>query len=169
MRMLKDGMTMSAMKTALPTIAMVVIGLCAVVVPARAAEDSYRVELRVIEATPGDGKNAVIDKKLTALAKDLKPLPFSSYRVIDQHTTAVRGGERVSLEIPGGTAAKRRFLMVSAKGLTAGNKLRFQLGIEAMRFDTLVSVPDGGTIIVGGPRDAAGHSLLFAFTARSQP
>jgi hypothetical protein len=59
-------------------------------------------------------------------------------------------------------------LVVSAHGRHASGKLRFSLGIEALKFETLVAVPEGGTIIVGGPRGENGNAVLFAFTARTQ-
>jgi hypothetical protein len=109
------------------------------------------------------------------LARDLKSLPFRTFRLRDAHTSVVVEGERVSLEIPGAALQQatdkkgRRFLVVSAHGRqAAGGKLRFSLGIEALKFETLVAVPEGGTIIVGGPRGDNGNAVLFAFTARTQ-
>jgi hypothetical protein len=135
--------------------------------------ERFVVELRVIEGVPGEGKQ-VVDPKLHTFAKDLKVLPFKELRLIDSHTTSVRGGERISLEIPSGRGAKagkQRFLQVAAHGRQVGGKLRFQLSIDAIKFDTLVAVPDGGTIFVAVPRspkNGSGPAMLFAFTARSQ-
>jgi len=136
---------------------------------AAAPSERYLVELRVIEASK-DGSGEV-DKRLSGLAKDLKNLPFKSFQLKDAHTSLVQEGERVSLEIPvlGKKGKhKKRFLVVAAHGRQSGGKLRFSLGIEALKFDTLVAVPDGGTIIVGGPRGEGGNAVLFAFTARAQ-
>lgn len=133
--------------------------------------DSFLVELRVIEGTPGSGEKQTVDRRLSAFAKDLKALPFRELKLVDSHTTSVRMGERVSLELPAGagkaSAGKRRFLQVAAHGRQAGGKLRFQLTIEALKFDTLVAVPDGGTMLVAVPR-TQGPATLFAFTARSK-
>jgi hypothetical protein len=138
--------------------------------------EQYVIELRVIEgerAGASDrGGAAVIDKKLAPLAKDLQTLPFKRFTLRDAHTSLVQDGERVSLEIPSDTGGKKgpgkRFLVVSAHGRQAGGKLRFSLGIDAVKFDTLVAVPDGGTIIVGGPRGKDGNVVLFAFTAKAK-
>jgi hypothetical protein len=136
--------------------------------------EQYVIELRVIEgerAKGGDRGDPVVDKRLSGLAKDLQTLPFKSFALKDAHTSLVQDGERVSLEIPGDSRpgkAGKRFLVVAAHGRQAGGKLRFSLGIEAMKFDTLVAVPDGGTIIVGGPRGEGGKVLLFAFTAKAK-
>lgn len=142
--------------------------------PATAAAPSerYVVELRVIEAGKGDDGAVDVDKRLSGLAKDLKTLPFKKFDLKDAHTSLVQEGERVSLEIPvlgkKGAKDKKRFLVVAAHGRQSGGKLRFSLGIEALKFDTLVAVPDGGTIIVGGPRGDGGTAILFAFTAKVQ-
>ena len=139
---------------------------------AAAPSERYVVELRVIEGEKGDEKGpAVVDKRLSSLARDLKNLPFKSFQLKDAHTSLVAEGERVSLEIPVLSKKgkeKKRFLVVAAHGRQAGGKLRFSLGIEALKFDTLVAVPDGGTIIVGGPRGEGGSAVLFAFTAKVQ-
>ncbi len=139
---------------------------------AAAPTEKYVVELRVIEAVKGDAGDGVdVDKKLQGLAKDLKNLPFKKFDLKDEHTSLVQEGERVSLEIPVLSKKgkdKKRFLVVAAHGRQSGGKLRFSLGIEALKFDTLVAVPDGGTIIVGGPRGEGGNAVLFAFTAKAQ-
>ena len=80
----------------------------------------------------------------------------------------MREGERISLEIPTPKGGKKRFLQVAAHGRQAGGKLRFQLSIDAVKFDTLVAVPDGGTIFVAVPKGKGGPATLFAFTARGQ-
>lgn len=130
--------------------------------------ERFVVELRVIEGVQGDGKQ-VIDPRLATFAKDLKVLPFKELKLVDSHTTSLRKDERISLEIPGASKnGKKRFLQVAAHGRQAGGKLRFQLSINAVKFDTLVAVPDGGTIFVAVPKNG-GPATLFAFTARSQP
>lgn len=151
--------------------ALLVVGLATPAVQAQGGE-RFLVELRVIEGTPGGGGDKqVVDPRLAAFAKDLKPLPFKQLKLVDSHTTSVRGGERISLEIPAPAAkkgqAKRRFLQVAAHGRQPGGKLRFQLSIDALKFDTLVAVPNGGTILVAVPK-SQGPATLFAFTARSQ-
>ncbi|MBI1946336.1 MAG: hypothetical protein HYS27_11595 [Deltaproteobacteria bacterium] len=138
-------------------------------VAAAPSTERFLVELRVIEGTGNSGGGAqTVDPKLAHFAKDLRALPFKELKLVDSQTTAIREGERVSLEIPGLTkAGKKRFLQVAAHGRQAGGKLRFQLTIEALKFDTLVAVPDGGTIFVAAPK-GGGPALLFAFTAKSR-
>ena len=136
----------------------------AMATPAFAAPpDRFLVEIRVIEAQPGGGAQTV-DPKLASLARDLKSLPFKGFKLIDAHQTAVSAGERVSVEFPGKT---KRFISVAAHGRQAGGKLRFQLSIAELKFDTLVAVPEGGTIVVAGPKHE-GATLMFALTARTQ-
>lgn len=152
----------TALLLALPT-------LLALPAAAAPSSDRFQIELRVIEGSgKGGGDAQVVDPKLAQFSRDLKALPFKELKLVDSHTTAIREGERVSLEIPGTTkAGKKRFLQVAAHGKQSGGKLRFQLTIDALKFDTLVAVPDGGTIFVAVPK-GQGPALLFAFTARSR-
>ncbi len=143
------------------------------VVRAAGPAEKYVIELRVIEgerAATGEKTAAPnIDKRLATLAKDLQSLPFKRFTLKDSHTSLVQDGERISLELPlDGQKPGKRFLVVAAHGRQAGGKLRFSLAIEAVKFDTLVAVPDGGTIIVGGPRAKGGNVVLFAFTAKAK-
>ncbi len=141
-------------------------GLCVLPVPAQAARgETFQVELRVLEAVPGAGP-ADIDPKLQGLARDLKGLPFKSIRLFDHHSTSVVQGQRVSFEFPG-KQGQKRFLVVAAHGRQSGGKLRFQLSIDELKFDTLVAVPDGGTIVVAGPKHD-GKTLMFAVTAKTR-
>lgn len=143
--------------------------LFALPVAAAPSTDRFQIELRVIEGTgKGAGEAQVVDPRLAPFAKDLRALPFKELKLVDSHVTAIREGERVSLEMPGTTkTGQKRFLQVAAHGRQAGGKLRFQLTIEAMKFDTLVAVPDGGTIFVAVPK-SQGPALLFAFTAKTR-
>ena len=148
-----------------------VTGLAASALQAAAPTERYLLELRVIEGEKGDDNAAtVVDKRLSSLAKDLKNLPFKTFLLKDAHTSLVAEGERVSLESPVLSKKgkeKKRFLVVAAHGRQVGGKLRFSLAIDALKFETLVAVPDGGTIIVGGPRGDGGSAVLFAFTAKA--
>ena len=151
-------------------LALVAAVVVAAVAPAAQAQkaEQYVIELRVIEGERGDGGGkAIVDRRLASFEKDLANLPFRSFTLKDSHTSLVQEGERVSLEVPTGnkTKGKPSFLVVAAHGRQKGGKLRFTLAIDAVKFDTLVAVPDGGTIIIGGPRGAGGKALLFAFTA----
>lgn len=140
------------------------VALAATPAPAARGE-TFQLEVRVLEAEPGAGPPAV-DRKLASLERDLKSLPFKAIRLRDQHGTSVAQGQRVSFEFPG-KGKEKRFLVVEAHGKQAGGKLRFQLTIEKMKFDTLVAVPDGGTIVVAGPKHD-GKTLMFAVTAKTK-
>jgi hypothetical protein len=131
---------------------------------ALAAKPKTRVEIRVIEAVPGVTDKPVVDKKLSALARDLKSLPFKEYKLRDAHQKNMTVGERVSFQFPG-PKGENRFLVVSSHGEQSGGKLRFQLTIKELKFDTLVAVPEGGTLLVGGPRYGK-STIFFAVTAK---
>lgn len=123
------------------------------------ADDSYGIEIRIIEATNQGGG---IDPALKRFSSDFKNLPFKSYRQVDFHAKKLRTGETVSMEFPG-----RRFLKVKANG-TRDGKHRFRLSIDALKFSTSVRIPDNGTLIVGGPKSGDGV-ILLAITARATP
>jgi hypothetical protein len=129
-----------------------------------AAKDRTAVEIRVVEATPGMTANPRVDPRLKKLARDFKSLPFQEYTLTDSHKRVMSPGERVSFEFPG-PKGEKRFLVVTSHGEQAGGKLRFQLSIRELKFDTLVAVPDGGTILVGGPRHGK-KTIFFAVTAK---
>ena len=131
--------------------------------PSAVAAENFHVDIRIIEATPGAGDKKV-DPKLNALRKDLLSLPFREYTLREQHAVNVAEGKRVDFEIPG-SKSKNRFLTLTAHGVQRGGKLRFQLTIDDLKFDTLIAVPDRGTIFVGGPRNGR-NTLLFAVSAR---
>lgn len=129
-----------------------------------AAKPKTRVEIRVIEATPGMAEKPAVDAKLKPLARDLRSLPFKAFELRDAHQKNMVPGERVSFEFPG-PKGERRFLVVSSHGEQSGGKLRFQLTIKELKFDTLVAVPDGGTVLIGGPRHGK-STIFFAVTAK---
>ena len=127
------------------------------------ATEKLLVEVRVIEATGGNGP-VVVDDSLGTLARDLKSLPFKNYKLKDSHTAGLKDGEQASLEFPGKGAAKR-FFVIAARGRDNG-KLKFQITIDALKFSTRFSVADGGTIVIAGPK-TDGATLVFAVTAKT--
>lgn len=131
--------------------------------PSAQAAETFNVDIRVISASPGAGAK-VVDPRLKALKKDLLSLPFREFKLKEQHAVKVAKGKRVDFEIPG-SKRKGRFLTLTAHGVQRGGKLRFQLTIDDLKFDTLIAVPDRGTIFVGGPRSGR-DTLLFAVSAR---
>lgn len=120
------------------------------------------VQVRVIEASNSD---VGIDPALRSLARDLQTLPFKSFKLRDAHEKKLRKGEHMSFQFGGSGPSDRRFLELDSRGMK-GNKLRFSIAIKALKFATKVSVPDGGTIVVGGPKDGD-NVLVFAITAMS--
>ena len=126
-------------------------------------QKSFDVAIRVIAASP-DAKY-LIDPDLMPLAKDLKSLPFKKFKLLDAHRKPMNTGEKMSFQFPGKGKKDDRFLVVTSHGKQLDGKLRFQLSIKALKFDTLVAVPDGGTILVAGPVHESGV-LLLAVTAR---
>lgn len=131
---------------------------------ARADGEPVNLQVRIIEASRAEGATRV-DARLAPLDKDLRALPFTRFELQDSHEKTLRETERASFEFPGQGPA-RRFLVVTSQGRNAGGKLRFQMQIAELKFDTLVAVPEGGTLLVGGPRHGE-KTLVFAVTAKS--
>lgn len=139
---------------------------CLIAGPTLAAPDApkaFDVAIRVIAASPD--AQFLIDPDLMPLAKDLKSLPFKKFKLLDAHRKSMNTGEKISFQFPGKAKKDERFLIVRSHGKQFDGKLRFQLSIKALKFDTLVAVPDGGTILVAGPVHESGV-LLLAVTAR---
>jgi hypothetical protein len=128
-----------------------------------AAGKAFDVAIRVITASPAP--KYMIDPDLMPLAKDLKSLPFRKFKLLDSHQKSMNTGEKISFQFPGKGKRDERFLVVTSHGKQHDGKLRFQLTVKALRFDTLVAVPDGGTILVAGPVHQS-DVLLLAVTAR---
>ncbi len=124
-----------------------------------AKPDQFSVVIQVIEASKTGKK---IDPRLKSLKKDLRDLPFTSFTLQDRHQVKVKNGDRVSFEFP--SSKGKRFLKVTAHGQQKSGKLRFQLTIDELKFDTLVAVPNRGTILIGGPRNGK-NVMLLAVTA----
>lgn len=133
---------------------------------AQADTSSYAVDIRIVEAS-GMGMPKKVDAKLGALAKDFEQLPMQNFVMRDQHTAKIKTNERISLEFPG-NGKEKRFLKVLSKGKDGSGKVRLELNIDELSFNTVVVVPDNGTIIVGGPR-SDGKTIVFAVTARKMP
>lgn len=137
---------------------MLSLGFCAgFLLSAQAqAKDSYQIDIRIISAQPnGNG----IDPALRSLSRDLQAMPYKSYKLLDSHKKKMRKGESVSMQFPGA----KRFLNVKAEG-RRGDKLTFAISIDALRFRTRASIPDKGTLVIGGPKHQHGV-ILLALTA----
>ena len=130
--------------------------------PAQAKRNErFAVEIQIIEARAAPRFS--VDPALRGIKRDLKALPFKRFDQVDHHRKVLAAGEELSFQFPG--PGPKRFLVVTAHGRQAGGKIRFQMEIKALRFDTLVAVPDGGKVIVGGPKKGDA-TLVFLVTAR---
>jgi hypothetical protein len=141
----------------------VVVAWLGLALDARADAAAFEVQVRVIEAARAE--RFEVDPPILPLANDLKALPFQSFHLADQTQKSLRANERLQFQFPGQGKKDERFLVVTAHGEQKGGKLRFQLAIDALKFDTLVAVPNGGTILVAGPTKGE-KTLIFAVTAR---
>ena len=125
-------------------------------------QDGYEIGVRIITAKR-KGKFKV-DKKLKPLSKDLRALPFKKFRQRDMHKKVLRSSEQVSLQFPSGKGDPQ-LLSIQAHGKQPNGKLGFTLAIDNLDFKTRVALPDGGTILVAGPKHNK-ETVLFSVTAR---
>ena len=116
------------------------------------AKNSYQINIRVISA---QASGAGIDAALKPFARDLKAMPFKSYKLLDSQSKRMRKGESVSMQFPG----PKRFLKVKALG-RQGDKFRFTIAIDSLRFRTTAAIPEHGTLVIGGPKYKGGVILL---------
>ena len=156
-----------------PILFLLTLGLtCAITLPSRgyasdavapAKADGYEIGVRIITANP-KGKRK-IDKKLRPLKKDLKSLPFKRFIQKDAHKKVLQNSEKVSVEFPS-PKGKPQLLSIQAHGKQPNGKLEFTLAIKELNFKTRVALPDGGTILVAGPKHKK-DTVLFSVTARA--
>jgi len=124
--------------------------------------DGYEIGVRIITANP-KGKRK-IDRKLRPLKRDLKSLPFKRFIQKDAHKKILQSSEKVSVEFPS-PKGKPQLLSIQAHGKQPNGKLEFTLAIAALKFKTRVALPDGGTLLVAGPKHKK-ETILFSITAR---
>ncbi|MBI5498402.1 MAG: hypothetical protein HY904_25600 [Deltaproteobacteria bacterium] len=148
---------------------------------AAAAEETYGVEVKIIEATQGaraasstGEAEAPLDPALAGLAKDLKALPFHQYSILDALQKELRSSEAVTMQF--GRPEKKRFLRVQARGKKQG-RINLDIAMEArsgrkpaQEFRSDVSIPEGGTLVVVTKRkNMVDKMILLAISARTLP
>ncbi len=98
------------------------------------------------------------DQRLAAMHRQFNSLfPYSSYRLVKEQRQQVPWGGRVGFDIPGG-----RYVVVIPKECQNDRVSMKVMVIEGTRpiVDTVLSLRNHGTFLVGGPRDANGVLIL---------
>jgi hypothetical protein len=122
-----------------------------------ATDTQFTLKIRVIHALKsGSG----ISPSLTDLKADLAQLNYSGFKLIDGHTKKVFEREVVALEYPGS-----RWLQVRTRGVKKG-ALQVSLKVRDLKFKAKVRIPDGSTILVGGPAHKGGNIILAVTATR---
>jgi hypothetical protein len=122
-----------------------------------AAPRHSAVEVR-IGAVLASNTSKGFDPRLVSLQHQFNVLfPYTSYRLVKETRQQVPWGGRVGLDIPGG-----RYLMVIPKGFRNDRVTMKVVLIDGHRsiVDTALSLRNGGTLLVGGPRDPEGVLIL---------
>lgn len=118
--------------------------------------------LNVVEVTVGaiiaNNSGQVLDQRVTAMNPRFHTLfPYSSYRLLGEQRKWVPWGGRVRLDI-----SKTRYVVVvprEFKNQRVSMRVRLMDGDRAI-IDTLLSLKDHGTFLVGGPPETDGVLIL---------
>jgi hypothetical protein len=113
------------------------------------------LEVKVIHATrSGVG----VDAELGELARDLKKLNFTSFKVLERSMLQVTKGATSRFKLPNGL-----WMEISPQELSAEGVWRLQISSKKIKFKSVVAINPGGTVAVGGP-GYKGGALIFALT-----
>lgn len=126
--------------------------------PSHASSD-VSLSIKVIHAKKGE---RFVDRRLRALVKDLRGLPFSSYTLKDEATLKLELGSTGRLQLP-----NQAWMSVTPRSLD-NKKLRLDLEVKDYKFKTTVSIQSGKTLALGGPRYDGGI-LILAVTRTKSP
>lgn len=142
---------------------------------APAAEETYAIEVKIIEARQksGTGVPTALEPALAPLANDLNALPFEGFRLVDTIQKDLQTGEAVTLQF--GNPQRRRFVRATARGKAQG-KVKLDVVMERStgkktrsEFKSDVSIPEAGTLVlVATTKNAAKDNVvLLAISART--
>lgn len=132
---------------------------CAVEGPADAtvAPLANAVEIR-IGAVLASNSGQEFDPRLVAMHRQFSSLfPYSSYRLLKEQRQQVPWGGKVGFDMPGG-----RYALVVPKEYKDGKVAMKVMVVEGTRpiVDTLLSLRDHATFLIGGPHHADGVLIL---------
>jgi hypothetical protein len=128
------------------------------ILPTVASEPRTRgVEVH-IGAVVASNSGQEFDQRLASMQRQFNALfAYSSYRLVKEQRQQVAWGERVVFDIPGG-----RYVVVIPKEFKKDRVLMKVMLIEGTRpiVDTVLSLRDHATFLVGGPREHNGVLIL---------
>lgn len=119
------------------------------------SRDTRQVTVKVIYAHSGLPH---VDPGLRLLVKDLGRLNYSAYQLRDEAIFNLEADSASRLQLPNSA-----WLSLTAHDLTEGGRLRLEIEVVEMEFQTSVALASGATLVVGGAPYAEG-SLLVAIT-----
>ena len=128
---------------------------------ARAQDAGSGVEVR-IGAVVASNAEPAFDQRLASLRHQFDSLfPYTSYRLIKEERRTVAWGRQAGFDLPGG-----RYLLVIPREYKDGRVSMKLILVEGSRplIDTVLSLRDQGTFLVGGPRHQDGV-LIIAIAA----
>ena len=120
--------------------------------------EMFHIEVQVILASNSDEG---FDPRLLALKKDLLPLNYISFQLLDSKGLAVERGKTGRLQVPGG-----RVMEVAPERFEKGKiilNVKINEGKSSL-LTTRLRIKDHGTVMLGGPPYRHGF-LVLAVTA----
>ena len=134
------------------------LSMCAALcVPETRAQESTGVEIR-IGAVFASNTEQSFDQRLATMRRQFDTLfPYTSYRLIKEELRTVTWGRQAGFDLPGG-----RYLLVIPREYKDGRVSMKLMLVEGSRplFDTVVSLRNQGTFLIGGPRHQDGVLII---------
>lgn len=113
------------------------------------------LEVKVVHATrSGVG----VDAELGELARDLKKLNFTSFKVLERSRLQVKRGTTSRFKLPNGL-----WMEIAPQEMSDEGVWRLQISSQKIKFKSVVAIDAGGTVAVGGPAYKGG-ALILALT-----
>jgi hypothetical protein len=130
---------------------------------ALAAKPSVKVNILVIEAKREKGD---FDQRIVKLKDNITRAGYRSAAVLDELSHhEIEVGSRVSLQMP----SKKQTLSVRVIEVTKDQKIKLQVAIDGMKFDTTTEHSNGGTLLVAIPQKESKTALMLGVTPTLVP
>ena len=131
--------------------------------PAFAAGPSVSVNILVIEAKREKGD---FDPRIVRLKDKITRAGYRSAVVLDELSHhQIEVGSRVSLQMP----SRKQTLSVRVLEITKDQRIRLQVAIEGMKFETTTEHTNGGILLVGIPQKETKTAMMLGVTPTLEP
>ncbi len=130
---------------------------------AEAGPPAVKVTILVIEATR---KSGAFDPRIAKLKAKIEQAGYKSAQVLDELSHhEIEVGSRVSLQMP----SKKQTLSVKVLEVTKDQRIKLQVAIEGMKFETTTTHTNGGILLVVIPQKDAQKAMMLGVTPTLVP